>query len=106
MKKIAIMFSLLLMLSISINAETFNNSTEKNTKVSAETNQELNLSEGQKQQIVKIYEKYSAEVNALQDKNISDKQKQDAFNDIMLRSKNEIAKILTPEQMKMLNNQA
>lgn len=103
MKKIVMMFSLLLMLSISINAETINNRIEKNNKASAGTSQELNLSESQKQQIEKIYEKYKVEVNALQSKNISDKQKQEAFNDIMLRSKNEMTKILTPEQIKMLN---
>ena len=49
MKKIIIMFSFLLLLSISINAETSNSQNVKQSNGKPDISQELNLSDGQKQ---------------------------------------------------------
>ena len=102
MKKIIIMFSFLLLLSISINAETSNSQNVKQNSVKPDISQELNLSDGQKQKIKDIHDKYVVQIKGLENQNLSDKQKQDSFQEIMLKSKDEITKILTPEQLEML----
>ena len=102
MKKIIIMFSFLLLLSISINAETSNSQNVKQSNGKSDISQELNLSDGQKQKIKDIHDKYVVQIKGLENQNLSDKQKQDSFQEIMLKSKDEITKILTPEQLEML----
>ena len=103
MKKIIIMFSFLLLLSISINAETSNSQNVKQSNGKPDISQELNLSDGQKQKIKDIHDKYVVQIKGLEKQNLSDKQKQDSFKEIMLKSRDEIAKILTPEQLETLS---
>ena len=103
MKKIIIMFSFLLLLSISINAETSNSQNVKQSNGKPDISQELNLSDGQKQKIKDIHDKYVVQIKGLENQNLSDKQKQDNFKEIMLKSKDEITKVLTPEQLETLS---
>ena len=103
MKRILIMFSLMTLLAVNAFAKTSINKAD-NTKTAVSSSQNLNFSEEQKQQIKLVQDQYMAEVQKIENMNISQQDKEEAHKQAILKSRDKLSMILTPEQMKVLMN--
>ena len=103
MKKILIMFSLMTLLAVSAFAKTsVNKVTNVETTVSSSEN--LGFGEEQKKQIKLIQDQYIAEVQKIENMNISQQDKEEAYKQAILKSRDRLSQILTPEQIKVLTD--
>lgn len=103
MKRILIMFSLMALLAISTFAKTsINKTTNTAAKVSSAQNTEI--TEEQKKQIKLVQDQYMTEVQKIENMNISQQEKEEAHKQAILKSRDRLSQILTPEQIQMLMN--
>ena len=101
MKRILIMFSLMTLLTVSAFAKTSVNKVT-NAKTAVSSSENLNFSEEQKKQIKVVQDQYMAEVQKIENMNVSQQDKEEAHKQAILRSRDRLSQILTPEQIKAL----
>ena len=101
MKRILIMFSLMAVLAMNAFAKTSVNKTE-NVKTAVSSAENLNFTEEQKQQIKLVQDQYMTEVQKIENMNISQQEKEEAHKQAILKSKDKLSQILTPEQIRIL----
>ena len=101
MKKTLVMFSLMTLLTVSAFAKTSVNKVT-NVKTAVSSSENLNFSEEQKKQIKVVQDQYMAEVQKIENMNVSQQDKEEAHKQAILRSRDRLSQILTPEQIKAL----
>ena len=101
MKRILIMFSLMTLLAVSAFAKTSINKVT-NVKTAVSSSQNLDFSEEQKKQIKLVQDQYMTEVQKIENMNVPQQDKEEAHKQAILKSRDRLSQILTPEQMKIL----
>ena len=101
MKKTLVMFSLMTLLAVSAFAKTSVNKVT-NVKTAVSSSENLDFSEEQKKQIKLVQDQYIAEVQKIENMNVSQQDKEEAHKQAILRSRDRLSQILTPEQIKAL----
>ena len=101
MKKTLVMFSLMTLLTVSAFAKTSVNKVT-NAKTAVSSSENLDFSEEQKKQIKLVQDQYMAEVQKIENMNVSQQDKEEAHKQDILRSRDRLSQILTPEQIKAL----
>ncbi len=103
MKRILIMFSLMMLLAVSAFAKT-SGSKIVNQGTVVSSNQNINFTEDQKQQIKLVQDQYMSEAQKIENMNITQQEKEEAHKQAILKSRDKLTQILTPEQLKILMN--
>ena len=103
MKRILIIFSMMILSAVSTFAKTSINKID-NTKTTVSSSQNLDFSEEQKKQIKFVQDQYMTEVQKIENMNIPQQDKEEAHKQAILKSRDRLSQILTPEQMKILMN--
>ncbi len=103
MKRILTIFSLMTLLAVSAFAKTSVNKVT-DTKTAASSSQNLDFSEEQKRQIKLVQDQYMTDVQKIENMNIPQQDKEEAHKQAILKSRDRLSQILTPEQMKILMN--
>ena len=103
MKRILIMFSLMMLLAVSAFAKT-SGSKIVNQGTAVSSNQNINFTEDQKQQIKLVQDQYMSEAQKIENMNITQQEKEEAHKQAILKSRDKLTQILTPEQLKILMN--
>ena len=101
MKKTLVMFSLMTLLTVSAFSKTSVNKVT-NAKTAVSSSENLDFSEEQKKQIKLVQDQYMAEVQKIENMNVSQQDKEEAHKQAILRSRDRLSQILTPEQIKAL----
>ena len=101
MKRILTIFSLMTLLAVSAFAKTSVNKVT-DTKTAASSSQNLDFSEEQKRQIKLVQDQYMTDVQKIENMNIPQQDKEEAHKQAILKSRDRLSQILTPEQIKIL----